>query len=67
MTNIKEAFEEKTIYVVHSDADENNILQDFDDLSAALEYAKNNIDEFINSFSDNHQKNFQTFYHIICY
>lgn len=40
-----EAFEEKTIYVVHSDADENNILQDFDDLSAALEYAKDNIDE----------------------
>lgn len=45
MTNIKEAFEEVTIYVVHSDADENNILQDFEDLSAALEYAKANIDE----------------------
>lgn len=45
MTNIKEAFEEKTIYVVHSDTDENNILQEFDDLSEALEYAKDNIDE----------------------
>ena len=45
MTNIKEAFEEVTIYVVHSDADENNILQDFDNLSDALEYAKDNIDE----------------------
>lgn len=45
MANIKEAFEEKTIYVVHSDTDENNILQEFDDLSEALEYAKDNIDE----------------------
>lgn len=45
MANIKEAFEEVTIYVVHSDANENNILQDFDDLSEALEYAKDNIDE----------------------
>lgn len=45
MSNIKEAFEEKTIYVVHSDTDENNILQEFDDLSEALEYAKDNIDE----------------------
>ncbi len=45
MANIKEAFEEVTIYVVHSDADENNILQEFDNLSEALEYAKDNIDE----------------------
>lgn len=36
---------EKVIYVVHSDVNENNILQDFEDLAAALEYAKDNIDE----------------------
>jgi hypothetical protein len=36
---------EKIIYVVHSDVNENNILQDFEDLAAALEYAKDNIDE----------------------
>lgn len=45
MANIKEAFEEVTIYVVHSDADENNILQEFENLQEALEYAKDNIDE----------------------
>lgn len=45
MKKLNEAFEEKTVYVVHSDTNENNILQDFEDLSAALEYAKDNIDE----------------------
>jgi len=45
MKKLNEVFSEETIYVVHSDTNENNILQDFDDLSAALEYAKDNIDE----------------------
>ena len=45
MKKLNEVFSEETIYVVHSDANENNILQDFDDLAAALEYAKDNIDE----------------------
>lgn len=34
-----------TIYIVHSDINENNILQDFDTLKEAVEYAKDNIDE----------------------
>lgn len=34
-----------TIYVVHSDINENNILQDFDTLQEAVQYAKDNIDE----------------------
>lgn len=45
MKKLNEVFSEETIYVVHSDTNENNILQDFEDLSAALEYAKDNIDE----------------------
>ena len=45
MKKLNEVFSEETIYVVHSDANENNILQDFDDLAAALKYAKDNIDE----------------------
>ena len=45
MKKLNEVFSEETIYVVHSDTNENNILQDFDDLSTALEYAKDNIDE----------------------
>lgn len=35
---------EITIYIVHSDINENNILQDFDTLQEAVEYAKNNIE-----------------------
>lgn len=36
---------EKVLYVVHSDMDENNILQEFEELADALDYAKDNIDE----------------------
>ena len=36
---------EKVLYVVHSDMDENNIMQEFEELADALDYAKDNIDE----------------------
>ncbi len=44
--NLTEAFEEETVYVVHSDSNENNIMQEFTNLADALEYAKDNIDEY---------------------
>lgn len=34
-----------TVYIVHSDINENNILQSFTNLKEAVEYAKDNIDE----------------------
>ena len=36
---------EKVLYVVHSDMDENNLMQEFEELADALDYAKDNIDE----------------------
>lgn len=33
-----------TVYIVHSDNNENNILQDFDNLKDAVEYAQRNIE-----------------------
>lgn len=38
-------FEDKYIYVVHSDTDENNIYMEFVDEAEALDYAKAHIDE----------------------
>jgi hypothetical protein len=38
-------FEDKYIYVVHSDTDENNIYAEFDDEAEALEYAKAHVEE----------------------
>lgn len=38
-------FEDKYIYVVHSDTDENNIYAEFEDEAEALEYAKAHIEE----------------------
>ena len=35
---------EKVLYVVHSDMDENNLMQEFEELADALNYAKDNID-----------------------
>lgn len=36
--------DEKVLYVVHSDMDENNLRQEFEELADALNYAKDNID-----------------------
>lgn len=36
---------EITVYIVHSDINENNILKSFTNLQEAVEYAKDNIDE----------------------
>ena len=38
-------FEDKYIYVVHSDTDENNIYAEFEDEAEALEYAKAHVEE----------------------